>query len=141
VAKRTASAKKQARAGVRRALRNRAVRSEVKTRVVKARRSLTEAPVAEADRYAVALEAIQALDRAASKGILHRNNAARRKARLTRQLAKLAIAPVGAPGAAAGVKGKKAAAPAAGKSAPASARSGAASKSGDKTAAPAPKKR
>jgi small subunit ribosomal protein S20 len=105
VAKRTASAKKQARAGVRRSLRNRAVRSEVKTKVVKARRSLTEGPVAEADRYALALEAVRALDRAASKGILHANNAARRKARLTRQLAKLAIAP--ASGAAAVGRGKK----------------------------------
>ena len=38
MAKRTASAKKQARAGVRRTLRNRAVRSEVKTKIVKARR-------------------------------------------------------------------------------------------------------
>jgi small subunit ribosomal protein S20 len=91
VAKRTASAKKQARAGVRRALRNRAVRSEVKTKVVKARRTLTGGPVAESDRHAIALEAIRALDRAASKGILHRNNAGRRKARLAKQLSKLAI--------------------------------------------------
>jgi small subunit ribosomal protein S20 len=93
VAKRTASAKKQARAGVRRALRNRAVRSEVKTKVVKARRTLTGGPVAESERYAIALEAIKALDRAASKGILHRNNAGRRKARLAKQLSKLAMAP------------------------------------------------
>jgi small subunit ribosomal protein S20 len=113
VAKRTASAKKQARAGVRRALRNRAVRSEVKTKVVKARRSLTEAPVAEADRYAIALEAIRSLDRAAAKGILHANNAGRRKARLTRQLAKLALTPTaGAHAAGKGKKGAAAAAPA-----------------------------
>ena len=86
MAKRTASAKKQARSGVRRAARNRAVRSEVKTLVVKARRSFTESPVAESDRAALALEAIRSLDRAASKGVLHRNNAGRRKARLMRQL-------------------------------------------------------
>ena len=91
MAKRTASAKKQARAGVRRSIRNRAVRSEVKTRVVKARRSFAESPVAEADRAALALDAVRVLDRAASKGILHRNNAARRKARLMRQLVKLGI--------------------------------------------------
>jgi small subunit ribosomal protein S20 len=114
VAKRTASAKKQARAGVRRSQRNRAVRSEVKTKVVKARRILTESPVAESDRYALALDAVRALDRAASKGILHRNNAARRKARLTRQLAKVAIAPAPA------AKGKKGgAAPAAAAAKPA----------------------
>jgi small subunit ribosomal protein S20 len=104
VAKRTASAKKQARASVRRTLRNRAVRSEVKTKIVKARRSLTGGPVAESDRYAITLEAIRSLDRAASKGILHRNNAARRKARLTRQLVKLGGVP--AAGAAAGARGK-----------------------------------
>jgi small subunit ribosomal protein S20 len=101
---------------VKRALRNRAVKSEVKTKVVKARRSLAGGPVGESDRYALALEAVRALDRAASKGILHRNNAARRKARLTRQLAKLKITPP-----AAAAKGKKgaAAAPAASKAAPA----------------------
>jgi len=93
VAKRTASAKKQARAGVKRAERNRAVRSEVKTLVVKARKSLTGGPVAESDRYALTLEAVRALDRAASKGVLHKNNASRRKARLARQMAKLKIAP------------------------------------------------
>ena len=103
MAKRTASAKKQARAGVRRAARNRAVRSEVKTLVVKARRSLTGGPVAESDRHSLTLDAVRALDRAASKGILHPNNAARRKARLTRQMAKVAIAPAPT----AGAKGKK----------------------------------
>jgi small subunit ribosomal protein S20 len=93
---------------VRRAARNRGVRSEVKTLVVKARKSLAGGPVAESERYALTLEAVQALDRAASKGILHRNNAARRKARLTKQMAKLAIAP-----AAPAAKGKKGVAPAA----------------------------
>jgi len=112
VAKRTASAKKQARASVRRTQRNRAVRSEVKTKIVKARRSLTEAPVAESERYAIALEAVRALDRAASKGVLHRNNAARRKGRLTRQLVKLGGMPAKAPGKA-GAKAGAAAAPAA----------------------------
>jgi small subunit ribosomal protein S20 len=106
VAKRTASAKKQARASVRRTQRNRAVRSEVKTKVVKARRTLTESPVAESERYAIALDAIRALDRAASKGILHPNNAARRKARLARQLVKVSGAPV----AGAGARAKKGAA-------------------------------
>ncbi len=107
MAKRTASAKKQARASVRRTARNRAVRSEVKTKIVKARRSLTEAPVAESDRFASALEAVRSLDRAAAKGVLHRNNAARRKARLTRQLVKLAGVPA-AVGAGPGGRSKKA---------------------------------
>ena len=139
MAKRTASAKKQARAGVRRALRNRAVRSEVKTKVVKARRTLTGGPVAESERYAIALEAIQALDRAASKGVLHRNNAGRRKSRLAKQLSKLAVAPAAGAGAAAmGGKGKKAVAkPAARKAAAPRA----AAKSPAKTATPSSSKK
>ena len=132
MAKRTASAKKQARAGARRAVRNRAVRSEVKTMVVKARRTLTGGPVAESDKRAITLEAIQALDRAASKGVLHRNNAGRRKARLARQLSKLAMSP--AAGVATAGKGKKAAA------APA-ARAKAAPKSPAKAASPAASKK
>ena len=108
MAKRTASAKKQARAGVRRTARNRGVRSEVKTMVVKARRSHAESASAENDRTALTVEAISALDRAAAKGILHRNNAARRKARLMRQLVKVG-GTVKQPAAAA-TKGKKGAA-------------------------------
>jgi small subunit ribosomal protein S20 len=96
---------------VRRAARNRAVKSEVKTLVVKARKSLVGGPVAESERYALTLEAVQALDRAASKGVLHRNNAARRKGRLTKLMAKVAIAP-SAPAGTAGT-GKKGAAAAA----------------------------
>ena len=78
--------------------------------VVKARRSFTDTPVAEADRAALTIEAIRALDRAAAKGILHRNNAARRKSRLMQQLVKLGVtAPTRAKAAA---KGKKGSAPA-----------------------------
>ena len=114
MAKRTASAKKQARAGARRTVRNRAVRSEVKTKVVKARRSFVESPVAQSDRIAITTDAIRALDRAASKGILHRNNAARRKARLMRQLVKLGAAtPAPAPAGRSKRGAAKAAAPAA----------------------------
>jgi small subunit ribosomal protein S20 len=130
MAKRTASAKKQARSGVRRALRNRALRSEVKTKVVKARRTLTGGPVAESDRFALALEAIQALDRAASKGVLHRNNAGRRKSRLAKQLSKLAVSPAGG-GATSGAPVGK------GKKAPAATASKPAAKAAGKSAAPA----
>jgi len=112
MAKRTASARKQARAGARRSIRNKRVRSEVKTLVVKARKAITD----NAEAPAVGMEAIRSLDRAANKGILHRNNAARRKGRLMKRLAKLATAPA-APEKPA--KGKKAA-PAA-KAAPAKA--------------------
>jgi small subunit ribosomal protein S20 len=101
VAKRTASAKKQARAGAKRAARNRAVRSEVKTLIVKARKALSTGG---SEVAPTTLEAIRALDRAGSKGVLHPRNAARRKGRLARQLAKVAVA------APAPAKGKKAAA-------------------------------
>lgn len=70
----------------------------MKTLVVKARKSLVGSPVAESERHALTQEAVRALDRAASKGILHRNNAARRKARLTRLMAKVAIAPAASSG-------------------------------------------
>jgi len=86
VAKRTASAKKQARSGARRAARNRAARSEVKTLIVKARRSL-RAPGGAGEGV---VDAIRSLDRAAAKRVLHPNNAARRKSRLAKQLAKVA---------------------------------------------------
>src|SRR5881409_3635188 len=103
MAKRTASAKKQARAGGRRSARNRATRSEVKTLIIKARRSLRGSGAEAGDRETSLLSAIQSLDRAAAKGVLHRNNAARRKSRLARQLAKIAVAGP------APAKGKKAA--------------------------------
>jgi small subunit ribosomal protein S20 len=126
MAKRTASAKKQARAGGRRAIRNRRVRSEVKTLVVKARSAIS----ANADAQAVGLEATRALDRAANKGILHRNNAARRKGRLMKKIAKLGVA-VGAPDKP--VKGKKTA------PAKATAAKGAAKKTATKAEKPAKK--
>jgi small subunit ribosomal protein S20 len=94
VAKRTASAKKQARSGARRAARNRATRSEVKTLIVKVRRSLRGGA---ADGAETLTDAVRALDRAASKGVLHANNAARRKSRLARQMAKIAAAAPAAP--------------------------------------------
>jgi small subunit ribosomal protein S20 len=92
VAKRTASAKKQARSGARRAARNRATRSEVKTLVVKVRRSLRGGGAEAGDRASTLVDAVRALDRAAAKGVLHPNNAARRKSRLARQMAKVASA-------------------------------------------------
>ena len=103
MAKRTASAKKQARSGARRAARNRGARSEVKTLIVKARRSLADTQAEASERIQSTVDAVRGLDRAAAKRVLHPNNAARRKSRLARQLAKLAAA------APAPAKGKKAA--------------------------------
>ena len=84
MAKRTASGKKQARASVGRALRNRAAKSEVKTRVTRVRKALGEHDLGAAAEMAAV--AISVLDRVGSKGILHPNNAARRKSRLMKAL-------------------------------------------------------
>jgi small subunit ribosomal protein S20 len=107
-------------------VRNRAVRSEVKTLIVKARRALVSGAGSSSEsRVSDTVEALRALDRAASKRIVHPNNAARRKSRLARRLAKLGVAAPAASAAAAGSgsgsgKGKKAA-PAAAPSSPAKA--------------------
>jgi small subunit ribosomal protein S20 len=80
----TSAAKKEMRASARRALRNRSARSAVKTRVARFRRA-TGTGAAEAVTELAAV-AISSLDRAAAKGVLHGNNAARRKSRLQKRL-------------------------------------------------------
>jgi hypothetical protein len=69
------------------------------------------------ERVSETVGALRALDRAASKRILHPNNAARRKSRLARKLAKVAAA-APAPAGAGSSRGKKAA-PAAAATSPA----------------------
>jgi small subunit ribosomal protein S20 len=75
----TKSAQKAMRQAVRRAERNKAARSAVRTYVKKAGQAVTTPgdDVAETVR-----QAVRALDKAAQKGIIHRNAAARRKSRL-----------------------------------------------------------
>jgi small subunit ribosomal protein S20 len=70
-----------------RRLRNRFYKSQARTSVKKARVAIDDSNVEEA-RVAT-LTAIKALDKAAEKGIIHKNNAARRKSRLMKQLAGL----------------------------------------------------
>ena len=83
----TQSAKKRVRASIRKRDRNRSTRSAAKTLVSRARRPPeTGAPSLTSDEVR---RAISALDKAAEKGILHRNNASRRKGRLMSALAKL----------------------------------------------------
>jgi small subunit ribosomal protein S20 len=64
----------------RRRVRNRVVRSRVRTAVKTARLAEGEA------RAAAVREAIRLLDQAVSKGVLHRNTAARKKSALARRL-------------------------------------------------------
>lgn len=66
---------------------NRVFRGEARTFVKKARVAIESANKEEAQ--AKVLDAVKALDKAASKGIIHKNNAARRKSRLMKQLVAL----------------------------------------------------
>ena len=78
------SARKRIRANERKHIRNRGVRSSVRTYVGKARQSLlTLEPGETVDVEEQLKAAVRALDRAGEKGILHRNNVNRRKSRLT----------------------------------------------------------
>ena len=84
------SARKRIRANERKHIRNRGVRSSVRTYVGKARHALlTLEPGQTVDVEAQLKAAVRALDRAGEKGILHRNNVNRRKSRLTAMAARL----------------------------------------------------
>lgn len=83
----TASAAKRVRSSRRKEKINRMHRGRARTADKKARRLINEGRVEEA-REAVE-RAQAALDKAASKGVIHENKAARRKSRLMQQLAEL----------------------------------------------------
>lgn len=82
-----ASAEKRMRQEQKRRLHNRMVKSVVKTNVTKARQAITAGAATDAE--AAVRAAVSELDRAAKKGVIHRNNAARRKSRLMKQLNKI----------------------------------------------------
>jgi small subunit ribosomal protein S20 len=79
------SAIKRVRQNPKRRLRNRHFTGAARTAVKNARTSMEEGSE---EARAATLAAISALDKAAEKGVIHKNNAARRKSRLMRQLAK-----------------------------------------------------
>jgi small subunit ribosomal protein S20 len=79
------SALKRIRSSERKRVRNRVFISRARTEVKKARIEIGNGDV-NAAREAT-IEAIRTLDKAANKGILHPNNAARRKSRLMKRLA------------------------------------------------------
>jgi small subunit ribosomal protein S20 len=74
------SAIKRIRSGERKRARNKPVRTALKTHVQKAQHEIAGGDANDAGLAVV--HAISALDKAANKGIIHRNQAARRKARL-----------------------------------------------------------
>ena len=96
----TKSSEKRIRSNERRHLRNQMYRSRVKTMVRKAEDAIFGGQPSE-DAIRVAMST---LDKAAVKGIIHKNNAARRKSRLAKKLVKFqaaAAAAAAAPAAAA----------------------------------------
>ena len=79
------SAEKRIRQGARRAERNKASLSKMKTLVKKVRSAKSK------DTAATALkQAVQLLDRLAAKGVIHKNKASNQKGRLTKFVKKLA---------------------------------------------------
>jgi small subunit ribosomal protein S20 len=83
----TKSAIKRIKQNHKRRLRNRLFIGRART-YVKHARSTIEAGTPE-DAHQATLEAISALDKAAEKGIIHKNNAARRKSRLMHRLSQM----------------------------------------------------
>lgn len=80
----TKSSEKRIRSNERKRVRNQKYRSRVKTMVRKAEEQIVSG---ESSEEAIRL-AMSTLDKAAGKGIIHKNNAARRKSRLAAKLVK-----------------------------------------------------
>jgi small subunit ribosomal protein S20 len=83
-----ASSKRQVRTDERRTIRNKSVRTRCKSDITKAEKQVSTGNSEEAQK--AVKEATSTLDKAAGKGIIHSNNAARRKARLAAKLNKAA---------------------------------------------------
>ena len=81
-----ASSKRQIRTDARRTLRNKNVRTHVKTEIGKAERLIAAGKLEEAE--AAVKIAVSQLDKTGVKGVLHSNNTSRRKARLVAKLNK-----------------------------------------------------
>ncbi len=77
------SAAKRARQNIKREERNRRIKSLLKSSIRRFEESLQNGDVEDAQAKLNA--AVRQIDKAASKGILHKNNAARKKSRLSRQ--------------------------------------------------------
>lgn len=80
----TQSAIKRIRSSARKRARNRAVRSAASTQVKKLRALIAQGRLEEAETAVTT--AYRVLDKATAKGVLHPNNAARRKSRLMARL-------------------------------------------------------
>jgi small subunit ribosomal protein S20 len=83
-----ASAEKRMRQEQRRRTFNRITKSVVKTNITKARQAIAAPNLTEEQTNDAVRAAIRELDKAAKKGVIHKNNAARRKSRLMKSLNK-----------------------------------------------------
>jgi len=81
------SAIKRNRQNIKRRLRNRQFRGTARSYIKRARIAMEEGEKEMARTET--LNAVRALDKAVSKGVIHKNNAARRKSRLMKSLAAL----------------------------------------------------
>ena len=81
------SSQKRERQNVKHRTRNRAYKSTARTLIKKALLSMESGNLEEAKT--ITHEAVKALDKAAAKGAIHKNNASRRKGRLMTKLAAL----------------------------------------------------
>ncbi len=79
------SAKKRVIVNNQRAARNKAVKSELKTVLKKADAAIAGG---DANKDALVKVAVKKIDQAAAKGVIHKNNAARKKAQLACKVAK-----------------------------------------------------
>lgn len=75
---------RQLRTDAKRTRRNKSVRTQCKTEITKAEKVISAGNSDEADEAVTT--AVKALNKAAVKGVLHPNNASRRKARLVKKL-------------------------------------------------------
>ena len=80
------ASQKQVKVDEGRRLRNKSIRSLCKTNITKAERLIFLGELESAQR--VVMAAVSSLDKAAEKGVIHPNNAARRKSRLMNKLNK-----------------------------------------------------
>lgn len=79
------SAKKRVIVNMQRADRNKAVKSELRTVLKKADAAIA---TSDANRDELVKVAVKKIDQAAAKGVIHKNNAARKKAQLACKVAK-----------------------------------------------------
>lgn len=87
----TKTAKKELRVAEKRHQHNKSLKAATKTSVTAAEKEISSGDL-EAAKTSV-ISAISALDREAGKGVVHRNNAARRKSRLMKKLNKAQAQP------------------------------------------------